>query len=85
MHFRVRGDIMADNHKDDRLKQSDQLYEQFGKPLEKEHWGEYLVVSVDGQYVYGPDELEVAERAVATFGRGGFMFKIGPKVMGYIR
>lgn len=29
-------------------QQADALYERYGKPLEANHWGEYVVISPDG-------------------------------------
>lgn len=62
--------------------ESDRLYEQYGKPLETDHWGEFLAVSPQGETVIAGTLLEVAQRALAAFGPGSFVFKIGDKVVG---
>ena len=76
---------MADRDQKPQLERAKQLYENYGRPLEADHWGEYLVVGPSGEVVYGPDEMEVATRALARFGKGGFRFRIGPRIMGSIR
>lgn len=58
------------------------LYEQYGKPLEQEHWGEFLAVSADGRVLLGRDHLEVAQQALAEFGPGGFLYKVGEIAVG---
>ena len=35
------------------------LYETHAKPLEAEHWGEYLVVARDGRFLVGPDDAQL--------------------------
>ena len=57
----------------------DQLYEQYGKPLEADHWGEYLAVHPDGQYVLDTDREAAHNRALDELGKGYFLFKVGPK------
>lgn len=58
------------------------LYEQYGKPLEQEHWGEFLAISPDGRVLLGKDHLEVAQQALAEFGPGGFLYKVGEIAVG---
>ena len=67
---------------DERLAASKRLYEQYGKPLEAEHWGEFVAIAGDGRYVLGTDSHEVTRRAVKELGRGTHMYKVGPRVMG---
>lgn len=64
------------------LVQSNQLYEQFGKPLETEHAGEFIAVSPEGQTLLGTTAGEVGRRAKEAFGPGNFVFKLGPRVVG---
>ena len=59
----------------------DQLYEQYGKPLEAEHWGKYLAVHPDGQYVLDADREAAHNRALDELGKGYFLFKVGPKAV----
>ena len=63
-------------------EQADRLYEQYAKPLEAEHRGEYVAIFPDGKTIIGPTRLEVANQAVHTVGRGSFLFKIGEKAVG---
>lgn len=63
-------------------RQADRLYEEYGRPLERQHWGEYVAIFPDGQMLVGPTRREVAERAVHSIGRGSFLFKIGEQAVG---
>ena len=67
---------------DDRLKEADRLSDEHVKPLEAEHQGDYVAVSPKRETVFGESLLEVAEKAVATFGPGNFLFKVGERVVG---
>ena len=58
-------------------KSSDQLYEKYGIPLEKDHWGEFLAVSESGKTVLGKNLIKVAKKALANFGSGSHLYKIG--------
>ena len=60
----------------------DELYEQYGKPLEAHYSGQYLAVSPRGETILGPSILEVAQRAAARFGPGNFVYKIGGRSVG---
>ena len=64
------------------LKQSDALYERYGKPLEAEHWGEYIAISPDGRTMLGTDMTEVFDKALKEFGGGVHVFKVGPVATG---
>ena len=56
------------------------LYEQYGKPLEKDHTGEYVAIAADGQTIVSDDPDDVLQRAVTQFGSGNFaLAKIGEK------
>lgn len=61
---------------------SDKLYKKYGKPLEKEHWGEFLAVSQKGKTILGGTLLEVAQKASSILGSGNFIFKVGEKAVG---
>ena len=63
------------------FEQSERLYEQYGKPLEAEHWGEYLAVHPDGQYVPDADGEAAHSRALNELGNGYFLFEVGPKAV----
>lgn len=60
----------------------DQLYEQYGKPLEVEHRGAYLAISPQGKTLLGETLVEVAHRATELFGPGNFVYKVGEKAVG---
>ncbi len=64
------------------MKQAERLYEQYGIPLEKEHWGEYIAIFPDGRWVLGLSRLETLDQALVKFGPGSFVFKLGDKVVG---
>jgi len=62
------------------------LYERYVRPLEKEHWGKFVAVSLDGQVLLGDDELTVFQSALRKFGSGNFvMMRVGLKAVGKIR
>lgn len=42
-------------------RQGDRLYDRYAKPLEAEHWGEYVVISPKGQVMLGTDLHEVSK------------------------
>ncbi|MCG3776225.1 MAG: hypothetical protein JW395_3077 [Nitrospira sp.] len=69
----------------DLLEKADALYQKYGKPLEAEHFGEFVAISDDGQTVLGKTMLEAMQRARAAFGAGGHVFKVGPMAVGQIR
>jgi hypothetical protein len=60
-----------------------QLYDQYGKRLERDHTGEYVAIGSDGQIVLGPVAAEVLRQAVETFGSGHFALKrVGHRTFG---
>jgi hypothetical protein len=69
----------------DRQKTAWALYEQYGKPLEREHTGEYVVISDSGKTVVGKSLHEAMAHAIAAFGKGHFVFKIGSRTVGSFR
>jgi hypothetical protein len=64
------------------VEQAEKLYEQYGSPLEQKHWGEYVAIFPDGRFVLGESRLEVLDKALAQFGQGSFLFRVGEKVVG---
>jgi hypothetical protein len=62
-------------------QQADALYDQYGKPLEAAHWGEFIVIAPDGRTVLAPTLVGAAQAAAATLGRGHFAFKIGERAV----
>ena len=61
------------------FEQTDRLYEQYGKPLEAEHWGKYLAVHPDGRTILEDDYYILKDRAFDEFGMKFHVFKIGPR------
>ena len=70
---------------DKRRKTARALYQQYGKPLEREHKGEYLAISIGGKIVLGKTLSEVVANALSQFGKGNFIFKIGNQAVGSFR
>ena len=68
--------------KSELVAESERLYEHFGKPLERDHWGEYAAVFPDGRSLIGVNLEDVSNRALDQFGRGSFVFRIGEKAIG---
>jgi hypothetical protein len=70
---------------EDRRKTAQALYEQYGKPLEAEHKGEYIVISNSGKTIVGKSLTEVVTHSIDKFGKGHFVFKIGGRAVGSFR
>jgi hypothetical protein len=68
-----------------RRKTARALYEQYGKPLEREHTGEYVVISNSGKTIVGKSLTEVVIQSIEQFGKGNFVFKIGSRAVGSFR
>ncbi|MCX7969261.1 MAG: hypothetical protein N3B10_12380 [Armatimonadetes bacterium] len=51
----------------------ERLYEKHAKQLEATHWGKFLAITSDGQFILGEDDVEVVEEAIERFGRGNFV------------
>jgi hypothetical protein len=64
------------------LQQSDALYEQYAKPLEKTHRGKYIAISQDGKTLIADTVFDLMQRAKTTLGPGNFIFKIGERAVG---
>jgi hypothetical protein len=67
------------------VRRSNELYERYGKPLEAEHWGEFLAISPDGRTLLASSHLDALTRARDAFGPGNFIFRVGERVVGRIR
>jgi hypothetical protein len=70
---------------EDRRKTARALYEQYGKPLEAEYTGEYVVISNSGKTIVGKSLTEVVTNSIEKFGKGNFVFKIGSRAVGSFR
>jgi len=77
----VRNSVMTAELRQ-RKQLADRLYQQHVKPMEREHAGEYVAVTADGQMVFGGTMVETARRARESFGPGSFLFKVGTKAVG---
>ena len=60
----------------------DRLYETYAKPLERDHYGEYIAILASGRFVLGTTDIETVQRANEELGPGVFLFKVGERVMG---
>jgi hypothetical protein len=58
------------------------LYEQYGKPLEKTHFGKYIAISPNGKTLIGNTLIEIIQRAKTALDPGNFIFKIGDRAVG---
>ena len=67
---------------DDLARRYDELYERYGRLLERDHLGEYAAISSQGDVALGQTPQEAAQRAADQFGPGRFLFKIGERVVG---
>ena len=67
---------------DERVRLADDLYERYGRPLEQTHTGRFVAITPDGRTLLGADLHDTVARAVAAFGPGSYVFKIGDKVVG---
>jgi hypothetical protein len=70
---------------EDRRKTARVLYEQYGKPHEADHKGEYVVISDSGKTIVGKSLTEAVTHAIDKFGKGNFVFKIGSRAVGSFR
>ena len=70
---------------EDRRKTARSLYEQYAKPLEAAHKGEYVAISTSGKTILGKSLMEVVTNALKQFGKGNFVFKIGSRAVGSFR
>jgi hypothetical protein len=61
---------------------ADLLYDRYARPLEAEYRGKFVAVTERGETIVGDTVLDVAKRAVAAFGPGAFIFKIGEQSVG---
>ncbi len=67
----------------DKVEIDQHLYQQFGKPLEREHLGEFVAIGPDGKTFLGTDDGEVLKKAIETFGSGTFAFtRVGYPTLG---
>jgi hypothetical protein len=60
----------------------DQLYDQYVKPVEAEHTGEYVAVERGGRMIFGTDVREVALAAIDSMSKGSYVYKVGERAAG---
>jgi hypothetical protein len=68
-----------------KRQKAERLYDKFGKPLEKDHRGEYVAISDTGKTVLGKTLIDVLKAAEETIGRGSFVFRVGARTVGTLR
>ena len=66
----------------EKQRQGDDLYERYGKPAEREHWGKYIAISPGGETLLRESLIGALEEATEKFGPGNFIFKVGEKAVG---
>ena len=68
------------------VKEADAIYERHGKHLEKNHFGEYAAISLEGRAIVGKNDIEVVDQAIEEFGGGNFvLYRVGNKYVDKIR
>ena len=68
---------------ENRRREDDRLYERYGEPLEKEHWGSLVAIGPEGDVMFGDDADRLFMDAMARFGSGNFAFtRVGERVLG---
>jgi hypothetical protein len=61
------------------------IYERYVRPLESQHWGKFVAVSLDGRVLLDEEELTVFQEALRNFGSGNFvMMRVGLKAVGKV-
>jgi hypothetical protein len=55
----------------------DRIYEQYVKPVEQEHWGEYVVVTPDGRTFFALTMLEAVQKSDEVRNPDNCLFKVG--------
>jgi hypothetical protein len=66
-------------------RQSDRLYEAYGKPLEAEHWGLFVAIYPDGRFFVGDDLTDLAIKTDSEIGPGFYLYRVGERVVGKLR
>ena len=55
----------------------DRVYEQYVKPVEQEHLGEYVLVTPAGEMIFAPSQSELVRRTEHIRGTDNCLFKVG--------
>ena len=65
-----------------KLEEQRRLYEKYGRALEKEHTGEFVAISLEGEIILDRRLGELLKRAMDTFGPDNFaMARVGHDAM----
>ena len=65
-----------------KLDEQRRLYHLYGRPLEKEHTGEFVAISLDGEIILDRRLGDLLKRAIDTFGHDNFaMARVGHEAM----
>lgn len=67
------------------LTEGDRLYDLYVKPLEEEHWGEFVAVAEDGVILRGETLTGVMGKIRDDMRRGIHVFMVGPRAVGRFR
>jgi hypothetical protein len=60
---------------------ANRMYDQHVKPVEAAHLGEYALVTPDGEVVFAPTLLELAEIAQRMANNENFLYKVGDRAI----
>lgn len=62
------------------LMKMDSVYEKYGKPLEKDHKGEFACITPEGDFVLGKTSIDAIKNAEKEGLENFIIFKIGEKI-----
>lgn len=66
-----------------RRQKDEELYEKYGKTLERTHKGSFVAIGPDGQTILGKDSTKVLQKAIVAFGSGNFaLTRLGYRTFG---
>lgn len=62
-------------------EQAKELYDRYAKPLEGDHWGEYIAITPQGRTIIEADLSRLQREAPDKLGPEHCLFKIGPRAV----
>jgi hypothetical protein len=62
--------------KSEGVLEAERIYDAYVKPIEHEHEGDYALVMADGTVYFGPDVLDLADKAMEKPSRKNLFFKV---------
>jgi hypothetical protein len=71
-------DFLHAREKSGGVARLNRIYEKYVKPVEQEHWGEYVLVRPDSQMYFAADMLALMEDTEEMRDPGNCLFKVGP-------